>query len=189
MIMLVLFGQEGWDRPLLSPFLNHLAGLVVKASASRAENPGFESRLRRDFSGASHTSDLKIGTPVATLPGTWDYRVSAGTCRPGVSILWLGEVESLTCNFCLRVAAHTIVQIRPWDTLSCCWDVKHPTNQRTSFLLVSFPFSVSLLVSLSVDLCHSCLRLPSPLPHSLHSSPTLNLFNLIRPLTFTAIVC
>ena len=26
-----------------------LVGLVVKASASRAEGPGFESRLRRDF--------------------------------------------------------------------------------------------------------------------------------------------
>ena len=30
---------------------DHLDGLVVKASASRAEGPGFESRLRRDFFG------------------------------------------------------------------------------------------------------------------------------------------
>ena len=37
--------------------------------------------------GSSHTRDLKIGTPVATLPGVWHYRVSAGTGRPGVSIL------------------------------------------------------------------------------------------------------
>ena len=29
--------------------LNRLLDLVVKASASRAEDPGFESRLRRDF--------------------------------------------------------------------------------------------------------------------------------------------
>ena len=36
-----------------------LVGQVVKASTSRAEDPGFESRLRRDFSGSSHTSDLK----------------------------------------------------------------------------------------------------------------------------------
>ena len=28
-----------------------LAGLVVKASASRAEDPGFESRLQQDFLG------------------------------------------------------------------------------------------------------------------------------------------
>ena len=67
--------------------INHLAGLVVKASASRSEDPGFESRLRRDFSESSHTGDLKIGTPVATLPGAWRYRVSAVTDRPGVSIL------------------------------------------------------------------------------------------------------
>ena len=70
-----------------SAAIYRLVGLVVKASASRAEGPGFESRLRRDFSGSSHTSDLNIGTPVATLPGAWRYRVSAGTGRPGVSIL------------------------------------------------------------------------------------------------------
>ena len=62
-------------------------GLVVKASASRAEDPGFKSRLHLDFSGSSHTSDLKNGTPVATLPGAWHYRVSVGTGQPGVSIL------------------------------------------------------------------------------------------------------
>ena len=78
-----------------------LAGLVVKAYASRAEDPGFDSRLKRDFSGWSHTSDLKIGT----LPGAWHYRVSAGT----VSILRLGEVESLICNFYLSVTARKIV--------------------------------------------------------------------------------
>ena len=60
---------------------------MVKASALGAEDPGFESRLRRDFAGSSHTSDLTIVTPVATLPGVWHYRVSAGTGRPGVNIL------------------------------------------------------------------------------------------------------
>ena len=39
--------------------VDHLDGLVVKASASRVADPGFESRL------SSHTSDLKLGTPVA----------------------------------------------------------------------------------------------------------------------------
>ena len=37
--------------------------------------------------GSSQTSDFKIGTPVATLPGAWRYRVSAETGGPGVSIL------------------------------------------------------------------------------------------------------
>ena len=32
---------------------NRLGGLVVKASVSGAEDPGFESRLRRDFSGST----------------------------------------------------------------------------------------------------------------------------------------
>ena len=65
-----------------------LVGLVIKASASRAEDLGFDSRMRRgDFSGSSHTSDLTIDNPVATLPGTWSYRISAGTGWPDVSIL------------------------------------------------------------------------------------------------------
>ena len=64
-----------------------LVSLEVKVSASRAEDPGIKSRLRWDFPRSSHTSDFKIGTPVATLPGAWCYRVSAGTGRPGVSIL------------------------------------------------------------------------------------------------------
>ena len=88
---------------------DRLAGLVVKASASETEDPGFESNLQLDFSGLSRTSDFKIGTPVATLPGAWRYRVSAWTGRPSVSILWLGEVESLICNFCLSAAARKIV--------------------------------------------------------------------------------
>ena len=39
---------------------DRLDGLVVKASASGAEDPGFESHLRRDVSVSSHTSDLKL---------------------------------------------------------------------------------------------------------------------------------
>ena len=67
---------------------DRLVGLVIKASAGRAADPGFDSRLSRgDFSRLSLTSDLKIGTPVATLPGAWRYRISAGTGWPDVSIL------------------------------------------------------------------------------------------------------
>ena len=36
-----------WETAYVDP----LVGLVVKASASRAEDPGFESRLFRDFFG------------------------------------------------------------------------------------------------------------------------------------------
>ena len=41
-----------------------LVGLVVKTSASGVQDPGFDSCLRREgFSGWSHTSDFKSGTP------------------------------------------------------------------------------------------------------------------------------
>ena len=49
--------------------------------------PGSNLACAGIFSGSSHTSDLKIGTPVATLPDAWCYRVSAGTGWPSVSIL------------------------------------------------------------------------------------------------------
>ena len=62
---------------------DRFVGLVVQASASRAEDPGLESPLRRDFSSSSHISDLKIGTLVATLLGAW----AAWPGWPGVSIL------------------------------------------------------------------------------------------------------
>ena len=63
-----------------------------------------------------HTSDLKIGTPVATRPGAWRYKFSTGTGWPGVSILWQHVKLS--------------EQIRPWDTLACGWDLKQPTNNK-----------------------------------------------------------
>ena len=63
-----------------------LVGLVIKASASRAEDPEFDSCLHCAII-LSHASDFGIGTPVSTLPGTWHYRVSTGTGWPGVSIL------------------------------------------------------------------------------------------------------
>ena len=78
------------DSKLDLQLANRLVGLVVKASAPRAADPGFDSRLRSgDFCGSSHTSDLKIGAPVASLSGAWRYRVSAGTGWPVVSILWV----------------------------------------------------------------------------------------------------
>ena len=81
-----------------------------------------DSRLHRDFSGSSHTSDIKRDIPVATLSGAWRYWVSAATGWPGVSILLLGEIESLICNFWVWQLVQLSEQIRSWDTLSCCWD-------------------------------------------------------------------
>ena len=47
------------------------------------------------------------------LPDELCNRVGAGTGRPGVSILRLGEVESSICSFYLSVAACKIVFADP----------------------------------------------------------------------------
>ena len=97
-----------YHRPVTAR-LDRLVGLVVRRPPRERKVLGSNPACAGIFSGSSHTSDLKIGTPVATLPGAWHYRVSTGTGRPGVSILRLGEVERLMCNFCLSVAALKIV--------------------------------------------------------------------------------
>ena len=96
------------------------AGLTTASLAKWLRHPPQEQKISGSspvcaeiFPMSSHTRDLKICTPVATPPGTWHYRVSTGTGWPGVSILWLGEVESLICSFYLSVAARKIVWADP----------------------------------------------------------------------------
>ena len=65
-----------------------LVGQVVKASASRAEDPGFESRLRREFflgRVIPVTSKLALQWLPCQAPGV--IGVSTGTGWPGDSIL------------------------------------------------------------------------------------------------------
>ena len=52
-------GKAGFD-PQSGTHEDCLAGLVVKESTSGAEDPGFESRLRWDFSESRLTSDLLL---------------------------------------------------------------------------------------------------------------------------------
>ena len=66
---------------------NSLVGLAVRRPPRERKIPGWNPACAGIFSGSSHTRDSKIGTPVASLPGAWRYRVSVGTGRPGVSIL------------------------------------------------------------------------------------------------------
>ena len=116
---------------------------------------------------------MKIGTQVATLPGAWCRRVSAGTGWPGINILWLGDVESLICSFFLSVAAQLSEQIYPWDTPACCWGVKQPVSKQPSpvlLLLVStsllpplspFTFHLGFVHPLQDVTLNQCLPLPS----------------------------
>ena len=48
-----------------------LFGLVVRRPAQEQKVPGSNPACDGIFSGSSHTSGAKIGTPVATLPGVW----------------------------------------------------------------------------------------------------------------------
>ena len=67
--------------------VDDLIGVVVKTSALRAEDPGFDSHLRcEDFSGSRHTGDL-TSAPQWLRSGAWHHRVSDRTGWPGVSIL------------------------------------------------------------------------------------------------------
>ena len=60
---------------------DRLVGQVVKASALGAEDLEFDSCLRcGDISRLSHTSDFKIGSLVATLPGAWRFHVHFFVC-------------------------------------------------------------------------------------------------------------
>ena len=60
----------------------------------------------RPFSGSSPTTDftLVLQWLLCQVPGV----IGLGTGWSGVSILWLGETESLICTFYLSVAAHTV---------------------------------------------------------------------------------
>ena len=66
---------------------DRLVGLVVRRPPRERKILGSNPACAGIFWGSSRASHLKIGTPVATLPGAWRYRVSTGTGRPGVSIL------------------------------------------------------------------------------------------------------
>ena len=122
--------------------VNRLIGLVVRRPPRERKIPGLNPACARIFSGSSHTSSSKICTPVATLPGAWHYRVCARTGRPGVSILWLGEVESLICNFYISVAAHKIVRA----DLSLIYTSM--LKQQTNFCVF-----IVILSCLSIGLC------------------------------------
>ena len=102
------------DQAAGSPAIDRLVGLVVRRPPRERKIPGSNPACAGIFSGLSHTSDVTLCTPVATLPGALRYRVITGTGGPGVSILWLCEVERLICNFYLSLAARKIVWADPY---------------------------------------------------------------------------
>ena len=75
--------------------------------------------------------DFEIDTVETTLPGAWQKRASHSTDWPGVSTIWLGELQILSATS-VSVWQHVQLseQICPRDTLDRCWGVKQPTKNK-----------------------------------------------------------
>ena len=105
--------------------------LVVKPSSSRAEDPGFDSRLRReDFSRSSHTSDVSLTLQCLPCQVPGDTGSALGLVGPmSIYCHWVRwKVRFATpssvwqhVELSERIPVHEI-------RLVCCWDVKQPTN-------------------------------------------------------------
>ena len=134
----VLMSPSVLISPPPSPPNNRLFGLVVKASDSRAEDPVFESRWRRHFSGSIYTNDFKIGPPVATLPGAGEVGGRSGlrsltelrAPRTACSVLgghpsWsdgrAGHLDGVSwCEYCLGPLWDPVSSGRPVGLGSLC---------------------------------------------------------------------
>ena len=86
---LYLWGLPFWLRFLrIWPFFksSHWGSCIPSSWIYLGLIPAFSVGI---FFGSSHTRDLNIGSPAASLPGAWCYRVSTRTGWPHVSILWM----------------------------------------------------------------------------------------------------
>ena len=116
------------ESTLWFPCLYRLVGLVVTASASRAEDPGFKFSLLRDFFGVESCQWLKnwhsSGYPtrrLEVLGQRWDWLARCQYTVTG----WDGSATSISVWQHVKLSE----QIRPWETLACCWNVKQPTSK------------------------------------------------------------
>ena len=160
--------SSGWSTGHLRPLAIALCSELPrgKASASRGEDPRFESRLRRDFFWGRVipvTSKLALQWLPCQAPGV--IGSALGLVGP-VSVYcdWVrwkvGSAASISVLQHIKLSE----QIRPWDTLACCWDVKQPTNNNISGhsspvgpLLFQLCFSVSPPISRFNEMMYAIL--------------------------------
>ena len=102
-----------------------LIGVVVKASALRVEDPGFESCVRQDFFWVKSYQWLK------------NWHSSGYPARRLVSVYfdWVGWKGWSAASISVWQHVTFSELIRPRNTLACCWDVKQPTNKNKINLL------------------------------------------------------
>ena len=120
-----------------------LLSLLTASLAQRLRRPPLERKIR----GSNPTCDSFFLGRV--IPVTSKLALQWLPCQaPGVIGSALGLVSSVSvyCDWVrLKVWSATSIsvwqhvklseQIRPWDTLACCWDVKQTTNKQTSLSL------------------------------------------------------
>ena len=85
---------------------------------------------------------------MSALLGAWCYRVSVGTGWTGVSILWLGDIDTLISFISVWQDLQFSEQIQPWDALACFWDIKQASNQPYKQTLYSSFLSPDLVLHL-----------------------------------------
>ena len=110
---------------------NYLIGLMVRASPSRAADfcsiPTFGVDLFLGWH-ISVTFKLVIQWLPCQAPGVC-FRVSAGSGRPCVSILWLGEQIWSATSISVWQHIQLSEQIHSWVTLACYWDISQPKDK------------------------------------------------------------
>ena len=141
-------------------------------------NIQWPARTVTDRNEASARRDHNLLFPtkqVVTLPGACHWKVSAETGWPGVSILWLGEIENVICTFCLSVAKRTIVFSDPSLRYTSIFHTFHlgfgpstagcspPSMPSVVFclLLSCFTFHLGFVHPLQDVALHQCLPLSS----------------------------
>ena len=84
-----------WALHVTSFFsITHLIGTVVKC-LPREQQTWVRSPVSPWIFLLGRVIPVTYKFVVASVPGAWHYRISAGTCWPGVSVLWLSEVAKL----------------------------------------------------------------------------------------------
>ena len=139
-----------------------------RAFASRAEDPRFEYRLRRDFFRVFKkipvTSKLALQWLPCQAPGFMGSALDwSAWCQYTVT----GWGRTFDLQLLSQVWQHVNLseQIRPWDTLACCWDVKQPTNKQPSFRTWEISGDDCVLLGYhwpGTQTCRSCLARRCP---------------------------
>ena len=99
--------------------MDRLIGLVVRRPLRERKIPGSNPACAQIFSGSSHTSDLKLALQWLPCQAPGVIGSVLGLVGPVSVNLWLGEMESLICNFYLSVAARQIVWADPSLRYTC----------------------------------------------------------------------